>query len=281
MRVLITGNKGFIGKEVERKLVSAGFQTIGYDIKDGFDILNADLLTQSAAGCRVIIHLAAIEGQAPTKVMETNLQGTWNVLCAAKETNVEKIIYISSVDALGIFQGEGIPKYLPIDDDYPCHPSAVYSISKKLAEDMCRLFSESTGIPVICLRPPGVWNESTYHQIIAARKKQPEYEWEPYWEYGAFIDIRDLTDAVLASVENIKNGFLCLLLASDDITTSGMSSLELVHKLHPGVKWNGDKEYELDHFKSLLNINKAKRILKWSPKYSWRRFLEESNTEVK
>jgi nucleoside-diphosphate-sugar epimerase len=50
----------------------------------------------------------------------------------------EKIIFLSSVDALGIFQGEGIPKYLPLDDDYPCHPRAVYSISKKLAEDMCR-----------------------------------------------------------------------------------------------------------------------------------------------
>jgi nucleoside-diphosphate-sugar epimerase len=146
---------------------------------------------------------------------------------------------------------------------------------------MCRYCSESTGIPIICLRPPGVWDESTYHQIIAARKKQPEYEWDPYWEYGAFIDIRHLADAILASVENIKNSYHCLLLASNDITTSGMSSLELVHKLHPGVKWNGDKEYDLDPFKSLVNTNKAKRILEWSPKYSWRRFLDESKTEVK
>ncbi|RPI13881.1 MAG: NAD(P)-dependent oxidoreductase [Ignavibacteriae bacterium] len=276
MRVLITGNKGFIGREVERKLVSVGFQTTGYDITDGFDILNADLLTQSAAGCKYIVHLAAIEGQAPVKVMETNLLGTWNVLCAAKETNVEKIIYISSVDALGIFQGEGIPKYLPLDDDYPCHPSAVYSISKKLAEEMCRYFSESTGIPVICLRPPGVWDDSTYRIITIARKERPEYEWEPYWEYGAFLDVRDLADVILASIENIKNGYHCLLVASDDITTSGLSSLELVHKIHPCVKWKGDKEYELNPFKSLVNTDKAKSILQWSPKYSWRRFWEES-----
>jgi len=281
MRVLITGNKGFIGQEVERKLISAGFQTCGYDIKDGFDILKADLLNQNAAGCRQIIHLAAIEGQSPAKVMETNLQGTWNVLCSAKETNAEKIIFLSSVDALGIFQGEGIPEYLPIDDDYPCHPRAVYSISKKLAEDMCRIFSNTTGIPVVCLRPPGVWSESTYHQIISARKERPEYEWDPYWEYGAFIDVRDLAEAVLASVNNIKNGFHCLLLASDDITTSGMSGTELVNKLFPGVKWNGGKEYEKDRFKSLINTSKAKRILKWSPQYSWKRFLGESKTEVK
>jgi nucleoside-diphosphate-sugar epimerase len=279
MRVLITGNKGFIGQEVERKLVSVGFQTIGYDIKDGYDVLNTDLLTKCATGCQVIIHLAAIEGQAPAKVMETNLQGTWNILSAAKETNAEKIVFLSSVDALGIFQGEGIPKYLPIDDDYPCHPVEVYSISKKLAEDMSRFFSELTGIPVICLRPPGVWDESTYHQIVANRKKRPEYEWVPYWEYGAFIDIRDLADAVLASIEKIKSKFHCLLLASDDITTSGMTSLELVRKLHPGVKWNGDKEYDQDLFKSLVNTDNAKHILGWSPKYSWKRFLVESKKE--
>lgn len=278
MRILITGNKGFIGQYVESCLVSNGFQTDGFDITDGYDVLNAELLVQKATGCRVIIHLAAIEGQSPAKVMETNLQGTWNILCAAKETNVEKIIFLSSVDALGIFQGEGIPKYLPLDDEYPCHPRAVYSISKKLAEDMCRFFSDSTGIPIVCFRPPGVWSELTYHEIIAARKERPEFEWDPFWEYGAFIDVRDLAEAVLASINNVKSGFHCFLLASDDITTSGMSSLGLVRKLFPDVKWNGDKEYDLDPFKSLVNTNKAKRILGWSPKYSWRRFLDESKT---
>jgi nucleoside-diphosphate-sugar epimerase len=281
VRILITGNKGFIGREIERKFVSAGFQTTGYDITDGFDILNSELLIQSAAGSKVIVHLAAIEGQAPAKVTETNLQGTWNVLSAANEINAEKIIFMSSVDALGIFQGEGNPKYLPIDDNYPCHPTAVYSISKKLAENMCRCFSESTGIPVICFRPPGVWDDSTYRIISAARKNKPEYEWEPYWEYGAFLDVRDLADAVLAAIENINNGYHCLLVASDDITTSGMSGLELVHKIHPGVKWNGGKEYELNPFKSLVNTDKAKQVLKWSPKYTWKRFLEESKIGVK
>ena len=273
MRVLITGNRGFIGKEVESKFISAGFNTVGYDIADDFDILNAEQLTECAVGCNVIVHLAAIEGMAQSKVLETNLLGTWNVLCSAKEANIEKIIYMSSVDALGIFQGEGVPKYLPLDDDYPCHPKEVYSVTKKLAEDMCRFFSESTGIPVICLRPPGVWYESTYHEIENRRKIQPEYEWKPYWEYGAFIDIRDLADAILSSVKNTINSYCCLLLASDDITTSGFSSIDLVRKLHPGVKWNGGDEYVIEPFRSLINTDKAKSILNWSPKYSWKRFI--------
>jgi nucleoside-diphosphate-sugar epimerase len=275
MRVLITGNRGFIGQYVEKKFLQAGYDVVGFDIKDGYDILNTELLVQLAMGCQVIIHLAAIEEESSMKTMNTNLLGTWSILCAAKETNVEKIIYLSSVDALGIFQGEGIPKYLPIDDDYPCHPQTTYSISKKLSEDMCYFFSKSTGISIICLRPPGVWSESTYHQIISARQERPEYEWDPYWEYGAFIDVRDLAEAIFASRQNNLIGFHCFLVASNDITTSGMSSLELVQKLHPNVKWNGGNEYDLNPFKSLVNTDNAKSKLNWSPIYSWMKFNEK------
>ena len=275
MRILITGDKGFIGRQVGKRLAAAGFQTEGFDIIDGFDVCNFQSLVQKAAGCQVITHLAAIEEPSPTRTMETNVLGTWNVLCAAKETNVEKIIFLSSVDALGVFQGEAVPWYLPLDDDYPCHPCSPYSISKKLAEELCRFFSDATGIPILCLRPPGVWDESTYESIMAARQERPDYEWDPYWEYGAFIDIRDLAEAVLAAVQQDGNGFQCYLVASDDITTSGLSSLELVHKLHPDVPWKGGEAYNLDPFKSLVNTDKAKIALNWSPKYSWRKYQNE------
>lgn len=273
MRVLITGSQGFIGQYVCRRLDSAGFQTLGFDLVDGEDILDAPALARKADGCEVIVHLAAIETESPTRTMETNLLGVWNVLCAAKEHHVQKVIFMSSVDALGVFQGEGAPLYLPLDDQYPCHPRAPYSISKKLAEDMCRFFSDSTGIPVICLRPPGVWEEATYRQIQAAREERPSFEWDPYWEYGAFIDVRDLAEAVLAAIQAPIHEYHCLLVASDDITTSGRSSLALVHQLHPGIPWHGGTEYDLDPFKSLLDTRPAQRLLHWSPRYSWRKFM--------
>ncbi len=275
MRVLITGNKGYIGKHVENELIRAGFSVVGYDIIDGYDILCTESLTKQAIGCQVIVHLAAIEDESPIRTMETNLLGTWSVLCAAKKAKVEKIVYLSSVDSLGIFQGEGVPEYLPIDDDYPCHPKTPYSISKKLSEEMCFHFNESTGTTIICIRPPGVWDESTYHQIESARQARPEYEWDPFWEYGAFIDVRDLSEAVVASIKNIDSGFHCYLVASNDITTSGKSSKQLVQKLHPNVKWNGSKEYDKNLYKSLVITENARTKLKWSPKYSWKRFIDQ------
>jgi UDP-glucose 4-epimerase len=270
MRILVTGNKGFIGCRVEKQLINAGYDIVGFDIIDGDDIRNPELLEKKVNGCKAIVHLAAIEGQSDLRVMETNLLGTWSTLQAGFQAKVDKMIFISSIDVLGVFQGEGTPLYLPLDDDYPCHPKSTYSISKKLAEDMCCYFSQSTEIPIICLRPPGVWDESTYYRIVAAREKRPEYEWDPYWEYGAFLDVRDLAQAIVLVLQNDIRGFHTLLLASHDITTSGMTSLELVRKLHPNVPWKGGPEYEAAPFSSLVKSNRAKSLLNWSPHYSWR-----------
>jgi nucleoside-diphosphate-sugar epimerase len=275
MRVLVTGNKGFIGRRVEQRLVDAGYDVVGYDIIDGFDIRNPELLGKKVSGCKAIVHLAAIEGQSDTKVMETNLVGTWNILQAGNQAKIEKMIFISSVDVLGVFQGEGTPKYLPLDDDYPCHPRSTYAISKKLAEDMCFYFNKRTEIPTICFRPPGVWDESTYLEITNARKKRPEYEWDPYWEYGAFLDVRDLAEAILLALKNDIHGLNTLLLASNDITTSGMTSLDLVKKLHPNIPWKGGTEYELAPFSALVKSKRAESLLNWSPCYTWRDFQQK------
>lgn len=84
------------------------------------------------------------------------------------------------MDSLGIFQGEGVPKYLPIDDNYPCHPTKPYSITKKFSEELCTIYSSILNIPILCIRAPGVWDESTYDIISNNRKENPSYEWYPY-----------------------------------------------------------------------------------------------------
>jgi UDP-glucose 4-epimerase len=269
MKILITGNRGFVGKYVESVFVNNGHEIVGFDLCDGNDIKNESDLLRKAKSCNQIIHPAAIESNDSHQTMETNLLCTWNVLEVCKKAGIKKLIYMSSVDALGIFQGESKPIYFPIDDQYPCHPNKPYSISKKLSEEMCLYFSKSTSIPVICFRAPGIWNEKTYDDIVQKRRGRPEYEWDPYWEYGAFLDVCDLAKAILFASEKMITGFECLLIASDDITTSGMTSMELIHKVHPGIKWMGGKEYEKEVYRSLINCDRVENILGWKPEYSW------------
>ncbi len=207
--------------------------------------------------------------------MAVNLQGTWNVLSAGAEFRVRRILFLSSVGALGVFKGERPPDYLPLDDAHPCYPTTPYAISKRLAEEMCRFMSESRRLSVVCLRPPGVWARDTYAMIESERAKRPEFEWDPFWEYGAFIDLRDLSRACLGALTCDMEGFQCVLVSSSDITTSGRTSRELVQLVNPAVEWRGGAEYEDEPYRALLDIEPARKLLDWSPEHTWQAFLKD------
>ncbi|MBT3268605.1 NAD(P)-dependent oxidoreductase [Candidatus Poribacteria bacterium] len=273
MRVLVTGDRGRVGSVVVADLVAAGHDVVGYDRVDGHDALDPQALLAAADGCQGVIHLAhGYSGpeSTPHGVMEVNLQGAWNVLCAAEEAVVSRVVAISSVNALGVFMGEAAPDYLPIDDDHPCYPGRAYGISKRLSEDMCRLWSAKTGIPVVCLRPPAVWAPDRYAKIQEARRERPEFEWKPIWEYGAFIDVRDLSAAILCALLKPFDGVGCLLVGSSDITTSGRTSREMAELVHPDVPWRGGEEYNDDPYRALVSIDNARRALGWEPQHTWR-----------
>ncbi len=273
MRVLVTGNRGRVGRVVERDLVAAGHDVVAYDRVDGHDALDQQRVVAAADGCEGVIHLAHGHSgpeYTPQGVMEVNLQGAWNVLCAAEEAGASRVVAISSVNALGVFMGERAPDYLPIDDDHPCYPGRAYGMSKRLSEDMCRLWSAKTGVPVVCLRPPAVWAPDRYAKIQDARRETPESEWSPIWEYGAFIDVRDLSSAILCALLNPIDGYACFLVASSDITTSGRSARELAQLVHPDVPWRGGHEYDADPFRSLVRIDNARSALAWEPRHTWR-----------
>jgi nucleoside-diphosphate-sugar epimerase len=270
MKIIITGNRGFIGTYVEQKLVENNFTVIGYDLIDGNDICDYKKLKCMAKDCDVIIHLAAVDNDVPVDIMNTNIIGTMNILNIFNECNCKKLIFLSSVDSLGIFQGEDKPKYLPIDEKYPCHPKKAYSISKYSNEKMCEYNNTVFNKPILCIRAPGVWSEDTYKVIKDKRIEDPKYEWFPYWEYGAFVDVRDLSNAILQACKIEWDGYHCVLISSDDITTSGKTSVELVKYVFPDIEWRGDNSYSSEPYKSIINNSKIKKLLDWSPEYSWR-----------
>jgi nucleoside-diphosphate-sugar epimerase len=265
-----------VASQIVSDLSASDHTTVAYDLAEGRDILDPVSLLDSARGCDAVIHSAALLGlpdQNESEIMATNLLGTWNVLSAAQKVGIQRVVFLSSVDALGVFKGERSPDYLPLDDAHPCYPTTPYAVSKYLAEEMCRLFSASTDVSVVCLRPPGVWNEETYAWIQSERAKRAEFEWAPFWEYGAFIDVRDLSQACICALTCGVERFACLLVSSADITTSGQTSRQLAEFLMPNVEWRGDAEYEAEPFRSLVAIENASRTLAWTPKHSWQSYV--------
>ncbi len=279
MKVLVTGSRGLVGSAVTTELRALAHQVVEFDVVDRQNVLDPATLREAMRGCDAVLHAAALLGRpADTgdQIVNVNLQGTWHVLSAASELGVQRVAFVSSVDALGVFKGERPPDYLPLDDDHPCHPRTSYGISKHLAEEMCRLASDANDLSVICLRPPGVWTEATYGWIQAQRAKRPAFEWDPFWEYGAFIDLRDLARACARSVVCEFEGFACVGVAAADITTSGRTSRELASFVHPTVAWRGGAEFERNPYRGLMNIERARKLLDWSPEFTWNEFFKRS-----
>ncbi len=177
---------------------------------------------------------------------------------------------MSSVDALRIFQGQRLPDYLPIDDDHPTYPSTPYALAKKTAEQMCVNFTERTGVSTLCLRPPGIWSDEIFRIIRKRWRENPLNDRRPFWEYGAFIALTDVAEAVRCAVHNPFRGHATLLIASDDAALAEQTSRQAAMTICPTVRWHGGEEFVNDPFHTLVDNRRARSILHWQPKVRFR-----------
>lgn len=269
MRVLVIGSRGLIGAPTVARLEAEGCQVVRYDIADGHDILDAAAVARAAEGCDAIVNAAGSyqRGAEPGQSFIThNVTGNWHVLAAAQAAGARRVVTFSSVNALGVFRGEGKPDYLPIDDDHPIRPPTAYGMAKRLIEELCRCFTVATGIATIVFRPPAVLGPARHDQFAAARAADPAAEWTPFWEYGAYIDARDVAYAVWAALTHPDPGHLTALIVADD-SSSTIPPRELARRLLPDVPWRGPEP--ADPKQSLVRCDRAKTVLGWSPRYRW------------
>lgn len=118
MKILVTGHKGFLGGEFVKKY-GRDYEIIGYDHKDGDELLNYENLKDKIQGCEQVVHLAAIpkpvEGKTFEDYFNNNVQATFNVIKASLANNVKRVIYASSTTIYGI--EKGIPFSTPITEN--------------------------------------------------------------------------------------------------------------------------------------------------------------------
>ena len=172
MKILITGATGFIGSHLTEFLVEKGFNVIAFDrynsnndwgwlenskYKNDFqvilgDIRDYDSVSKSMVGCNAIFHLAALIGIpysyiSPLAYIRTNVEGTYNVLEAAKNLSIEQILVTSTSETFGTAQ------YIPIDEKHPLIGQSPYSASKIAADQLAISYFKSFELPVKLVRP--------------------------------------------------------------------------------------------------------------------------------
>ncbi len=171
---MITGADGFIGSHLTETLVRMGYDvrafvlynsfnswgwldTLPEDLKNRIDIFSGDIrdphgVKVAMKGCDVVFHLAALIAipysyHSPDTYIDTNVKGTLNILQAARELGVEKIVHTSTSEVYGT------ARYVPIDEEHPLQGQSPYSASKIAADHLAYSFYSSFSLPVSIIRP--------------------------------------------------------------------------------------------------------------------------------
>jgi len=184
-KILITGGTGFIGSHLAETLVRYNHKVRIFDrynpnyslgnlsrsefrSKIDFvfgDIRDYDSVVKAVKNCDIIFHLAALIGipysyVSPLAYIKTNIEGTYNILEAAKNLKTKKIFITSTSEVYGS------AKYLPIDENHPLQPQSPYSASKIAADNLALSYHNSFDLPVNILRPFNVYGPRQSQRAI-------------------------------------------------------------------------------------------------------------------
>lgn len=287
MKVLVTGGSGRAGKYVIKELVKRNHQVVNGDIIESHQNLENSKVKFKKINftdygetifateeCEAIIHLAAIPspGVIPNEeIFRVNMLSTFNVLQAAEEKGIGKIVLASSVNALGAgwpatLWGESpiAPKYFPIDENHPTRNKDVYSLTKWLGEEMAESFARKRTVQISSMRFHALWDEKMSKGFLknGNKKNMTGHAAAGFW---AWTDRRDAASACVMSIEGNWTGHEAFFINGKD-TILEIPSKEATNELFPNVPYNK----EIEEFGTLLDITKAKEILDWEPKYTWR-----------
>ncbi len=229
-RVLVTGAGGFIGSHLAERLVKDGasvramvhynaLNSRGWleasECRDDLEIVAGDITDAESvrglvAGVDVVFHLAALIAipysyVAPRSYLRTNVEGTLNVLEAARAVDVERVIHTSTSEVYGT------AKYAPIDEGHPLQGQSPYSASKIGADKIVEAYHRSYGTPVVTVRPfntfgPRQSTRAVIPTIITQLLRGPTVQ------LGALTPTRDLN-----FVDNTVDGFVAAAVADGAI----------------------------------------------------------------
>jgi len=286
MKAIVIGGAGFIGSNLVDKLIDLGW---GVRIIDNLstgkiennnpkaklynldisDELNKKKIYDIMLGCDYVFHLAASARvqpsiEDPISFNTNNVNGTLNVLVAAKDAKVKRFIYSASSSAYGDTE------IFPTPETHPTNPMSPYGLQKLIGEQYCTLFSQLYGLDTVSLRYFNVYgermlDEGAYCTVIGIfgkqyRENKPLTITNDGEQRRDFTYVGDIVEANYLSAIHPMN-------FSGDILNVGNGdnySVNEIANLFECEKIYGEKRVE--PFKTLADNSKIKNKLKWSPK---------------
>jgi nucleoside-diphosphate-sugar epimerase len=282
-KIAVTGGSGKAGRAVVRDLLEHGHEVLNVDVAPSSDsrspdspapLLIADLTDygqtlealsggERLPGIEAVVHLAAIPSPVHStadRVFRTNITSTHTVFAAAVRLGLKRVVWASSETTLGL-PFDQPPAYAPIDEAHELRPESSYALSKVLGEEMARQFHRWSAIPIVGLRFSNVMERGDYERF-------PSYWDDPQlrkWNLWSYVDESHVAQSVRLALEADVAGAEAFIIAAAD-TVMKRPSRELMAEVFPGVPVADD----VPEHGTLLGIDKARRVLGYSPDFTWR-----------
>ena len=300
-KILITGADGFIGSHLTESLVREGYSVRAFvmynsfnswgwldhasaEIKKNIEVFAGDIrdphgVYEAMRGCDAVLHLAALIAipysyHSPDTYIDTNVKGTLNVLQAARELGVKRVIHTSTSEVYGT------ARFVPITEDHPLQGQSPYSASKIGADQLAYSFYSSFDLPVVIARPFNTYGPRQSARAVIPTVITQIANGAKQLKLGAitptrdFSYIQDTVDAFIATLESDKGfGEVVNFGSNFEISISDVAAL-IAEKMNVKI----DIASETERMRPLnseverlwADNSKVKELFGWSPKYAGR-----------
>lgn len=306
-KVLVTGADGFIGSHMVEELVRKGYSVRAFSYYNSFntwgwlDILAPEILSQievvcgdirdpygvkkAIEGVDMVFHLAALIAipfsyHSPDAYVDTNIKGTLNVLQAAKELNVERVLITSTSEVYGT------AKYVPIDENHPFQGQSPYSATKIGADRLAESFYRSFDLPVSIVRPFNTFGPrqsaravipTIITQLLGGRQQIKLGLLSPTRDFNY---VKDTVSAYIAIAESDRTIGQEINIATGKEISIGDMAKVIIAQLNPKAEIICEEERlrpENSEVNRLLGSNqKLKELTEWKQKYSFEDGIQET-----
>ena len=306
-KVLVTGADGFIGSHLTEHLMEKGYEVKAFTYYNSFntwgwldslpgeklreieifqgDIRDPNGVREAMKGTDGVFHLAALIAipfsyHSPDSYVDTNIKGTLNVLQAARDLDMERVLVTSTSEVYGTAQ------YVPIDEKHPYQGQSPYSATKigadRLAESFYRIFD----LPVTIVRPFNTFGPRQSARAVIPTIIMQLLSGREEISLGSLTPTRDFN-----YVKDTVNGFYEIAVSGQtvgeeiNIATQREISIgdlahELIRQISPGARIVCDEQRtrpEKSEVNRLLGCNeKIMRLTDWKPRYSFEEGLAET-----